>query len=180
MKAVTHTRCAIVAGLALIISGCGVFKERRPPPTCPPIFILKDVGKLKRYKSGTARDVTDVLFLARMTDFRGVCDYNSKRTEVEIDLKIALEIRRGPANIDRKVSFEYFVAIPQFHPKPQGKKILKIGEKFSERSAILRKNDQLSLAIPLSPKKPIDTYSIYLGFHLSKEELRENRLATKF
>ena len=179
MKAVTHTRCAIVAGLALIISGCGVFKERRPPPTCPPIFILKDVGKLKRYKSGTARDVTDVLFLARMTDFRGVCDYNSKRTEVEIDLKITLEIRRGPANIDRKVSFEYFVAIPQFHPKPQGKKILKIDGLFSERSTILRKNDQLSLVIPLLPKKPIDSYSIYLGFHLSKEELKANRLANK-
>jgi hypothetical protein len=169
-----------VAALALLVAGCGNIFDRRPPPGCLPILILKDAGSLTRYKPGAGKDITDVLFRGKIVDFRGVCDYNSERTEVAIDLNLAFELSRGPANRDRKAAFDYFVAIPRFHPAPQGRNKFKINVEFAGPATRLRTNDEIQIVIPLDPKVSLDEYAIYIGFQLTREELKDNRRVTKF
>lgn len=180
MKANLSKRLLIVVALALFGAGCSSIFDQRPPPECLPIFILKDAGSLTRYKPGAGKDITDVLFQAKMVDFRGVCTYNKKRTEVEIDVNLAFELSRGPANRDRKAAFQYFVAIPRFHPAPQGKNIFAIGAEFPNPGTRLRTSDNIQMVIPLDPKVHRDEYAIYLGFQLTRQELEDNRRVTKF
>ena len=170
----------VVVALALISAGCGSLFDTKPPPKCPPIFILKDAGSLTRYRAGTGRDITDVLFQGKIVDFRGVCDYNKERTKVEIDLNLAFELSRGPANRDRQAAFQYFIAIPHFHPAPQGRNTFSITAKFAGQLTRVRTNDEIQMVIPLDPKVRRDEYAVYIGLQLTRQELRDNRRVTKF
>jgi hypothetical protein len=180
MRANLSKRLLIVVAVALFAAGCGSVFDRRPPPPCPPIFILKDAGSLTRYKPGTSRDITDALFQGKIIDFQGVCDYNKERTKVDIKVELAFELSRGPANRDRKAAFQYFVAIPHFHPAPQGRNIFSIVAEFAEREQRVITNDDIQMVIPLDPKLRPDAYPIYLGFQLTRQELEDNRRVTKF
>lgn len=173
-------RLLIIMALAAFSAGCGNIFERKAGPKCPPILILKDAGSLTRYAPDTTKDITDVLFQAKIVDFRGICDYNKERTRVDIDLSLAFDLLRGPANRDRKASFEYFVAIPQFHPAPQGRNTFSIDAAFDGQATRARINDRIELEIPLDPKVSRETYAIYLGFQLTRQELEDNRRITKF
>jgi len=180
MTAVLFKRLLIMAVMALPIAACDSIYDRRSPPPCPPIFILKDAGSLTRYKPGNSRDIIDVQFRGKIIDFRALCEYNRKRTEVEIGLNLAFELSRGPANRDRKAAFQYFVAIPHFHPAPQGRNLFSIKSGFSERDQRARTNDEIQLVIPLDPKVSLEKYAIYFGFQLTREELEDNRRQIKF
>ena len=180
MKVTLPRRFLIVVAVALLSAGCGTVFDRTPPPRCPPILILKDAGTLTRYKPGYGKDITDVLFQGEIIDFKAICVYNKKRTEVELDINLAFELSRGPANRDRKAAFQYFVAIPRFHPKPQGRNKFSIQAEFAGQATRLRTNDEIQLIIPLDPKVPHDEYAIYIGFQLTRQELKDNRRITKF
>ncbi|MBT5049172.1 MAG: hypothetical protein HOM58_11785 [Rhodospirillaceae bacterium] len=180
MNAGWKKRMACVLGLALLAGGCGLFTERKPPPPCPPIFVLKDAGSVTRYKPGPGSDITDVLFHGKIIDFQGLCEYNSERTRVEISLSIAFEMSRGPANTDRKADFAYFVAIPKFHPAPQGKKIFPLATSFVENTTRVRLTDEITLEIPIDKKVKRQAYATYIGFDLTQDELKENRRRTRF
>jgi hypothetical protein len=167
-------------GFLVVLALLGTSCTNRPPPRCLPIFILKDAGSLTRYKPGPGKDIIDVLFRGKFIDFKATCDYNGDRTEVEIGLELAFELSRGPANRDRKAAFQYFVAIPQFHPAPQGKSKFSLNVEFPARGTRTRIGDKIELIIPLDPKVRRDKYAIYLGFQLTKDELKDNQRSTKF
>lgn len=173
-------RIAALVGGALMLGGCGLFSPKTPPPLCPPIFVLKEAGNLTRYKPGSSKDITDALFQGRIVDFRGICEYNKERTRVEIKLNIAFDISRGPANVDRKAKFAYFVAIPKFHPAPQGKKILPLDAAFTENTTRVRLNDEITVEIPIDRSVEREKYAIYIGFDLTRDELKENRREKTF
>ena len=172
---------ALVAATAgLTGAGCDSFLNRKPPPPCPPVYILKDAGSLTRYKPGAGRDIIDVLFRGQIVDFKGVCDYNKERTKVTIELGIAFELLRGPANRDRKATFGYIVAIPHFYPAPQGRNIFSLKVQFAERDSRVTAADNVQITIPLDPKKALDEYGVYLGFQLTRQEVEDNRKVTKY
>lgn len=164
--------CAVL--LALMLAGCGMFDKKQPPP-CPPISVLADAGDLVRYKPGPGRDITDVVFEAKISNFRGSCSYRDKNTKVSIDLAVMIDLKRGPADRDGKAAFEYFVAIPKFHPAPEGKRVLPIQVEFVRNRTRLRVTDALELDIPIANGGKGDNYPVFIGFQLSPEELRENR-----
>jgi len=162
------------AALALAFGGCEVLNPSVQPP-CPPVLVLKDAASMVRYQPGPGRDITDVLFRADIVDFLGLCKYNRKRTEVDIDLSVVFDVRRGPADRTRKSTFDYFVAIPRFHPAPQGKQVFPTTVSFEGNRTRLRYRDKVKLAIPLDPKRSRDDYAVYLGFQLTPEEIEANR-----
>ena len=180
MTVVLLKRLVTMALMVLPVAACDSIYDRRPPPPCPPIFILKDAGSMTRYKPGNSRDIIDVQFRGKIIDFRALCEYNRKRTKVEIGLNLAFDLSRGPANRDRKADLQYFVAIPHFHPAPQGRNIFSIKSEFAEREQRARTNDEIQLVIPLDPKVSLEKYAIYLGFQLTREELKDNRRQIKF
>lgn len=173
-------RIACLVAPAFLIGACGLFDTKAPPPPCPPIFLLKDTETLTRHKPASSGDITDVLFQGSIIDFQGVCEYNKERTRVEIALNIAFEILRGPANADRKAAFGYFVAIPRFHPAPEGKRTFPLTAEFAGNTTRVRLNDEINLEIPIDRKVSREKYAIYVGFDLTPDELKENRRARKF
>ena len=175
----THRIRGIVAVLLLasLAGGCESLGlgTKKPVPPCPPVLVLKNAESLTHYGPGPGRDITDVDFRSRIVDFRGTCDYNDKRTQVDIALNVMFDVRRGPANRGGKAAFDYFVAIPKFYPAPQGKKTFPLSVAFVGNDTRRQVTDQVHLKIPLAAKARLDDYAIYLGFQLTPEQLRENK-----
>ena len=174
MKSRQTVRCIAAFALVAALAGCSVLNPGVQPP-CPPVLVLKDTAEMVRYQPGSGRDVTDRLFNASIVDFRAVCNYNRKRTEVDIDLSVLFDVGRGPANRTRKATFDYFVAIPHFYPAPQGKSVFPISVDFKGNQSRLRYRDKVSLTVPLAPKRPHSDYAVYIGFQLTPEEIEANR-----
>ncbi len=160
-------------GLAGILGGCAASK----PPPCPNFLILGEGAELVKFRPGPGRDVTDILFEAKIVDFQGTCDQT--KNEVSISLGIVFNIRRGPANLDRKAAFRYFVAIPKFFPRKEGKRTFPITVPFKENQPRVFFRDELELRIPLRPKETGADYEIYLGLQLTADELEFNRGRTR-
>lgn len=168
------SRAGAALALALAVAGCGMF-DRRPAPPCPPVLVVKEASKLTLYREGPGRDVTDVLFEGQVVDFRGGCEWNRARTEVDLEIRVAFDVQRGPANRDRRASFRYFVAIPAFHPAPEGKRVFLHEVAFPENVARLRSGDTVRLRIPIAKGKTWEDYPVYIGFQLTPEQAERLR-----
>lgn len=173
-------RAAVVAVLALSVAACGALSPNKPPPPCPPILVLKDAATVTRFVPGTGRDITDISFTGRITDFRAECKFEKDLSQVEIKMNVVFILTRGAGNKDRKAAFEYFVALPHFHPQPQGKKIFAKAGEFQANRARLGLLDDVTLVIPLARGTKRDDYRVFLGFQLSREEVERNRSGNRF
>ena len=166
--------CAVAAIIPLL-SACGAFEPKNPPPRCPEVLLLKHANSGTYFKPGSGRDITDVLATIAIVDFKGECEYNRKRTKADITLRVTFDVRRGPADRSRAADFHYFVAIPKFHPAPQGKSIFPLRAKFRGNQTRLNFIDEIRLEIPLPPRPKVDEYSIYLGIQLTPHQLEYNQ-----
>ena len=160
-------------GLALLAAGCANLFETKNPPPCPAVLVLEDAGTLLRYRPGPGRDITDTSFEGKIVHIGGECDYGKK--SVVLDVEVVFELSLGPASLERIARFEYFVAIPQFHPRPEGKRTFPISVSFPAKRTRLQFTDSLELEIPIARGKRGTDYEVFLGFQLTGEELERNR-----
>lgn len=173
-------RSKVVRGLVLAfvgfaLSACGLF-DKAPSFPCPKVFVLGDAGNLVRFKPGPGRDITDIVFEARIADFTGSCEYDEKKMGVDIELLVQIELRRGPAGGDGAVSFEYFIALPDFRPSPDGKRIMPVTGKFERNLTRMMYRDEVNMFIPLADLQDGPETEIVIGFQLVPEEIEFNRL----
>ena len=165
-------RLVLALGVTLGVAGCGGDEKKRSLP-CPKFLLLGHAADVTTFRAGPGRDVTDVEFRATISNFRGTCDHTKIGIEAEFFVEIA--VRRGPANISREASFEFFVAIPQFHPAPAGKKTFPVKVRFGEKQTRLFYRDEIAIEIPLGAGEVAGDYDVYLGFQLDAEQLEYNR-----
>ena len=170
-------KIAMAALLSLAVAGCGMFDSDTYRAACPKFLILGQGDNLVKFLPGPGRDVTDVQFEAKIIDFAGTCEHNSK--EVSVTLNIAFAVKRGPASKDRRSDFSYFVAIPAFYPAKEGKRVFPIAVGFQENQTRVIYRDQIDMHIPLKPKEIGANYDVYLGLELSRAELEYNRNRTR-
>ncbi len=165
------------AFIALVAAGCGLFGKNVTQHPCPQAGILPEAATLTKFRPGPGRDLTDVLFEARLTNVATICKYDSKG--VKVDMRLALVVERGPADRSRKAEFEYFVALPKFHPAPQGKEAFLMTAEFPGGQRRVRLGDEVELRIPLQAGLSAADYRIVVGFQLTKDELEFNRRRRK-
>jgi hypothetical protein len=165
-------RLAILGGIMLVVAGCGAFggDNRRLP--CPNFLLLGNAENMTRFQAGPGRDITDIEFRAAITNFHGTCVHAA--SEVETEFFVEFAIQRGPANRSRQATFEFFVAIPRFHPAPAGKKTFSGTVTFGENQTRVFYRDQITLTIPLKSGETGASYDVYLGFQLDAEQLQYN------
>ena len=163
----------LLLAVGLTLGACGIIGKGVEQYACPKVLILGDAGTLVRFKPGPGRDITDILLEARIANFIGGCEYTKEGVEVRLRVLIAVE--RGAASRDSAISFEYFAAIPEFLPRPEGKRILPVRGEFPENLPRLVYQDEIDMFIPLADNATGPEKEIVLGFQLSPAELEYNR-----
>ena len=168
--------CCLIGLIISLLSACsslGGNKNSRPP--CPKTFLLKNANSLTYFRSGPTQDVTDILAEIAIIDFTGECIYNKKRTRAHMNLKLTFDIKRGPADKKKETHFQYFVAIPKFHPAPKGKNIFPLRAQFKGSKTRIKMLDEVSIQIPIRKNSAVDQYSVYIGLQLTSQQLKYNR-----
>lgn len=169
---------ALAWALALaLLAGCAGPEKRGPRKVCPRVDILEYADTLVRFLPGPGRDVTDILFRTRLVNFQGECEVDEAAIDVELVLEFASE--RGPANRDRKAAFEYFVAIPQFHPMPAGKRRFAVALEFAKGQNRTLYRDEISIRIPLKKGQASTDFNVFVGYQLTPAELDYNQRGTR-
>ncbi len=167
--------CTFLAVAALAVSSCGLLDEQKRYP-CPKAFVLNDAGSLVRFKPGAGRDITDILFEAQIGDFVGTCEYDEKKKKgVTLEMNVVIDLRRGPASRTPNVDFEYFVAIPSFLPKPEGKSVFPVKGLFEQDQTRMVYRDAVRLFIPLDDPNDGVGLEVVVGFQLTPEEIQFNK-----
>ena len=163
---------AAVAAISLLVYGCGG-EERFAKRICPQVQILEYADRLTEFAGGAGRDVTDVVLRGRLVNFEGEC--NVEEDAVELDLVVDFLIERGPASRGDKGRFAYFVAIPEFHPAPGGKRVFPIELEFESGVNRVVYRDEISVGIPVAEGRNSSDFNLFIGFQLERGQLEFNR-----
>jgi hypothetical protein len=130
---------------------------------------------------GRGEDLTDVDYAAELTNVDSQCRVVGGRDQdqtVVVELAPAITAIRGPANEDRKATFDYLVSVTD-----QDQNILSV-QRFPmsvefvgnrSRTTVTDNDPPVTVAIPLAPEKSADDYQIFVAFQLAPQELEYNR-----
>jgi hypothetical protein len=163
---------AVAAALAAAgLAGCA---GKNPPRPCPPVLIPRDAGTLTKFRPGPGRDPTDVLYEAQIADFVGSCSF-ARSGAATVEVKVTLDIRRGPANSTGSADFVYFAAIPRYFPAEAGKRSFPVHVDFGDTPGRMVSQEEIRLTLPLKPTESTEEYEIYLGLQLTPEEIEYNK-----
>jgi len=164
--------CAI----GFLMGACGVLKKSATYP-CPNVLILQDGEKLVSFKTGSRRDITDILFQAEILNFKGSCKYEKRsgKWESQVDLIVRFLVRRGNATKSEGTRFKYFVAITSSKSRVEAKSLFPVVGTFKEKRSTLVYEDSIRLRLPLENPTDGATLKVLLGIQLSPEELQYNR-----
>ncbi len=153
----------------LVLAAC-TGADRTPPP-CPAVSGVTGARHLIRFGEG-GLDLTDVLFEAEIKDAALVCEYDDN--VVEADMRLSIEALRGPADIGRLASFNYFVAIATQDRKILAREEFRLDIPFPGNRTRVALVEELSQSIPLKPGQSGADYIIYVGLALTAKELQYN------
>ena len=156
--------------LSLLLSGCG--GNNGPPLPCPTTVLHPDARQMVRFND-QGRDLTDVLFEARIEDLALACDYDDGAIEAELRLRILAV--RGPADRARKARIGYFVAIATREQEILTREEFQIEIPFPGNRTRIVAIEELVPRIPLKPGQSGADYLIYVGFVMTPGELQYNR-----
>ena len=171
-RAVALIAPLLVSGIALlVVAGC----SSKPIPPCPNVRVDAATETMTKFKDGPGRDVTDVEYQAELVGYKGQCVQHDDSVEVIFDVDFA--VTGGPAAHGGTAPLYYFVAIPQFFPSPDGKRVMNFSatlpEKATARTRFTESN--VHVTIPLKKDQPAAGFDIYVGFQLDNAQLDYNR-----
>lgn len=155
--------------LLLGLTACGA--DRIVPP-CPPVRIDNATAALTKFKDGAAQDPANIEYRAELVGYKGQCVFKDDRVELSMDIDFAFEA--GPAAAGG-LKVPYFVAIPQFYPRPEGKRVLEFAGPSSKGPQRVREAN-ITTVIPLKKDEPAASYDVYIGMQLTPAQLEYNRL----
>ncbi|WP_337997132.1 hypothetical protein [Oleispirillum naphthae] len=165
---------------AFALGGCSMFKDKAPPPPCPTIKIDRDTAKVTQFRGGS--DITDIVMETEILGYTGECKVDKKTNTVDMALSVIFQANLGPAagpgdkDGERRRSFAYFVALPDFFPHPAGKQTFSAEVPFPPNVNQVRYRDaEVTLHIPLGKSMSSGDARVYIGMQLTDEQLQYNR-----
>jgi hypothetical protein len=147
------------------------------PVACPRPGILADGADLTRWRPGPVRDLTTLVFDARITGLNGTCDRGRGDRSIEVTLTPAFSVERGPAGGgERLAELPWFVAVVG-----PGDEILQ-RQSFLERLSFSRgetraavEAEPVRLSLPVGEERRATDYRVFVSFELTPEEVAVNR-----
>lgn len=170
-------RVAILLGL--LAAGCASGDKNLAP--CPSARVLADPSELTRFGDEPGRDPTDIAFEVSFLRVAGECRYDKDGGEIEVELTVMLDVRKGPANAQNDARFGYFIALAHNAPGtgPEAvilkRETVPVEVTFPAGRIGLVHTDNLEIAIPRVDAQDARNYRLYLGFELTPDELAFNR-----
>ena len=162
-----HAVCAVG-----FLSACS---SGTPVPPCPQVRFDSTTSTLTKFRGGSGHTFSDVEYEVRFLGYEGVCDFNDDGVDVIMD--IVMEVASGPAAKSGRIPIYYFVAVPQYYPKPAGKKIISVKHDLKAgtgRRAQVEENG-VRVSLPLDSGEPAAAYEVYVGLQLTQDQLDYNR-----
>ncbi len=164
----------------LFVASCGEKDEDLAP--CPQARVLSEPAELTRFRDGPGRDLTDVSFKAYIVRVVGECAYDDDEGgEIDVELTVAIDVLRGPANARDLAVFSYFVAVSEYvegggsTPAVLGREAFTVEVPFAEGRKGLRYTDVLDIKIPRPDNRDVRNYVLFLGIELTPEEMAYNK-----
>lgn len=159
------------AALFVLLSGCSLL-AKKDERTCPRVEVVGDLSRLVKFRDGPGRDLSDVLYSARIDDVKSSCKYD--KTGVTIDMIVSLVGERGRAGAGAaKSDVSYFVAITDRTQNIVAKRVFTSPFEFSDAGSATI-SDELDQRIPLAPTAPGSDHTLIVGFQLTPEEIDFN------
>jgi hypothetical protein len=140
---------------------------------CPVVGIPRETSTLTRFRDGSGRDLTDVVFDASIRNAKIDCTYSSKGASIELGVILAAE--RGPAATARTATIPYFIAIVDPDRNILAKEVFTTTLTFPPNVSQTAVMDQSQETIPLPKNKSAETYGIVVGMQLTPDEIDYNR-----
>ena len=140
---------------------------------CPQTAILDDPSQILRFKPDTGKGPGDLLFHTQIKTFSGECEFDEK--EIALDLRIAMEALRGPANAKGEAEFTYFVAVLGLDKKILVRQKFPLIVKFDGNETNMNFTEAVTVYIPRRKNDSTADYLVYLGYEMTPEELAYNR-----
>jgi hypothetical protein len=164
------SRLAAVA-LVVLLSGCSLF-SKKDARACPHVEIVSDLSRVVKFGNGPGRDLSDVVYSARIDDVKSNCTYDG--TGVTVEMTVSLLGERGRAGLALPTSdVSYFVAIIDRAQNIIAKRVFTSTFTFPDKG-LASINDEFVQRIPLAPTAPGSDHTVILGFQLSREEIDFN------
>ena len=151
-----------------LLSSCGADKII---PPCPPVRVDNATAALTKFKDGAPADMNNMEFRVEVVGYKGECVFKDDRVELSMDVDFAFE--PGPAATGA-VKVPYFVAIPQYFPRPEGKRVLEFSAPNGKGVQRVRETN-IKTTIPLKKNEAAAAYDVYVGLQLSPAQLEYNR-----
>ena len=179
---------AAALALVLFLAGCAMYQNLEETVIgkalpCPRVSILTDAATITRFKEGAGRDLIDVDFKGSFTGFRGSCGYDidedTDSGTLSLDLAVAMDLERGPANKSREIIIDYFISVTDPSKQVLQKEVFNVKVTFPGNLTVLKwsedPNNPVILNIPLKTGERGRDFIVFVGFQLSPEEYQYNR-----
>jgi hypothetical protein len=163
---------ALISIGALLLSACSMFQPNSPKP-CPRVSLLNDAAKLTRYRDGPGRDLTDVLFEARVHDVKWGCKYADGRVRVEAMIDIIAQ--RGPAFAGANAQVPFFVAVIDETQNIIAKKTFDSEVEFRDGRRRAGVREEIDQTVFLKQGEHGPEYEIIVGLQVTERQLQQNR-----
>jgi hypothetical protein len=172
-------RIAAARGLAATIAlcalaGCNLFPDKRDK-TCPKVEVIDDLSKLVQFADGPGRDLTDMLYAARIEDVKTACAFNKSGVTVDMTVSIVGDRAQAGAKLKLKgADVTYFVAISDATQAIITKKLFTSRLDFQDNKPA-RIDDELDQQIPLPVLTSAKDHTLIVGFQLTPEQINFNQ-----
>jgi len=140
--------------------------------SCPDVEVVKLAARQVKF-DGTGRDLTDVVFEAKL-DAAGVeCEYDDDA--IEVLMLVRIETLLGPSNPARRADLQYFVAVATSEQAVLTRETFDLSIPFEGNRTLVQAEEELAPLIPLRAGESGLDYKIYVGLDLSQDEYDYNR-----
>lgn len=170
----THAAGPLLAIIGLLLAACSGDDAADSGIFCPDYARVSDASQLIKF-DGTGRDISDVIFEARLDDVQMSCTYDEDDNTIEANMQVALSAARGPADQQRAATFRYFVAIAAPGQRVVAREEFAVSMPFEGNQTQIRAIEEVAPTIPLRPGQSGSEYKIFVGLVLNAAELKYNR-----
>lgn len=155
-----------------VLAGCGN-SSGTPDPGCPRISIVTDLSRATYFRPGAGRDLTDVVAEGELELRDMKCVY--ARNQVDLDFHVLVGVAPGPAQRERQIDVEYFVAVMDPNRAITAKETFRARVDFGNGRQRRVLDEQITPRIPLGDKAAGGGYDVLVGFQLTPDQLQWNQ-----